>query len=67
MDYGVGQKLVFCGLLSLGSTHHLPIEPNTLSSVYVKWLPKYLIIFILSDLFIGTLCMQLPTVDLTKM
>lgn len=50
MDYGVGQKVVFCGLRSLGSTHHLPIEPSTLTSVCMKWLTKYLIIFILSVL-----------------
>lgn len=47
MDYRVGQKVVFCGLRLLGSTHHLPIEPSTLTSVCMKWLTKYLIIFIL--------------------
>lgn len=50
MDYGVEQKVVFCGLRSLGSTHHLPIELSTLTSVCMKWLTKYLIIFILSAL-----------------
>ncbi len=50
MDYIVGQKVAFCGLCLLGSTHHLPIEPRTLTSVCMKWLPKYLIIFVLSVL-----------------
>lgn len=50
MDYRVGQKVVFCGLCLLGSTHHLPIEPSMLTSVCMKWLTKYLIIFILSVL-----------------
>lgn len=50
MDYGVSQKVVFCGLRLLGSTHHLPIELSTLTSVCMKWLTKYLIIFILSVL-----------------
>lgn len=47
MDYRVGQKVVFCGLRLLGSTHHLPIELGTLTGVCMKWLTKYLIIFIL--------------------
>lgn len=46
MNYGVGQKVVFCGLRLLGSTHHLPIEGSTLTGVCLKWLTKYLIIFI---------------------
>ena len=50
MDYGVGQKVVFCGLRLPGSTHHLPIEPSTLTSACMKWLTKYLIIFIRSVL-----------------
>lgn len=53
MDYRVGQRVVFCGLRLLGSTHHLPIEPSTLTSVCMKWLTKYLIIFILSVLLHG--------------
>lgn len=47
MDYRAVQKVVFCGLRLPGSTHHPPIEPGTLTGVCVKWLTKYLIIFIL--------------------
>lgn len=54
MDYRAGQKVVFCGLRLLGSTHHLPIELGTLAGVCVKWLTKYLIIFILP----GLLCVH---------